>query len=159
VQIIPGPRLQLLVQYRTEVFTAAAIEALIERFQAVLAAMSADPSGAVRTLLDEDATTPTVSALRDTMVSALRATPSDHGPNPTNGQHRTHDHLEDILTTIYTQTLGIEHIGADDSFFDHGGDSLTAITLMSTINTTLHRNLPLATIINAPTINTLTQHL
>ncbi|MGA5466180.1 acyl carrier protein, partial [Mycobacterium sp. NPDC050041] len=82
------------------------------------------------------------------------STPHTPAPNTTH-----HHPLTDTLTGIYTHTLGIDHIHPDDNIFDHGANSLTAITLQHAINTTLNRNLPLHTIINAPTINTLTQHL
>ena len=44
VQALPGPELGLRVEYDTDVFDAASIEALIERLQRVLVAMTADPT-------------------------------------------------------------------------------------------------------------------
>ena len=44
VQAVPGSQLELRVQYRADVFDAADIEALIERFNRVLVAMTADPT-------------------------------------------------------------------------------------------------------------------
>ena len=44
IQAVPGRELDLRVQYRTDVFDAAGIDALIERFQRVLVAMTADPT-------------------------------------------------------------------------------------------------------------------
>ena len=44
VQAQPGPELGLRVEYDTDVFDAASIEALIERFKRVLVAMTADPT-------------------------------------------------------------------------------------------------------------------
>ncbi|MFJ7181787.1 amino acid adenylation domain-containing protein, partial [Streptomyces massasporeus] len=50
-------------------------------------------------------------------------TDTDHTPprNPT----------EETLTTIWTDVLGIEHIGIHDNFFDLGGDSILAIQAVS----------------------------
>ncbi|MFJ2510968.1 amino acid adenylation domain-containing protein [Streptomyces griseoviridis] len=50
-------------------------------------------------------------------------TDTDHTPprNPT----------EETLTTIWTDILGIEHIGIHDNFFDLGGDSILAIQAVS----------------------------
>ena len=47
VAALPGSDLGLRVEYDTDVFDAAAIEALIERLERVLSAMTADPTGAV----------------------------------------------------------------------------------------------------------------
>ena len=44
VQAVPGRELDLRVQYRADVFDAADIEALIERFTRVLVAMTTDPT-------------------------------------------------------------------------------------------------------------------
>ena len=47
VQALPGHELGLRVEFDTDVFDAASIEALIERLQRVLVAMTADPDTAV----------------------------------------------------------------------------------------------------------------
>jgi amino acid adenylation domain-containing protein len=56
------------------------------------------------------------------------------------------------LAEIWQKTLGISAIGIGDNFFEIGGDSLQAVSLMVDIEEALGRNLPLAVLIDSPTI-------
>ncbi len=66
---------------------------------------------------------------------------------------------EEILAGIYTHILGIDRVGVDDSFFDLGGDSISAMRLIAAINTALDADLPVPVVFEAPTIRSLTQRL
>jgi acyl transferase domain-containing protein len=55
------------------------------------------------------------------------------------------------LTKIWEQVLGVK-VGADDNFFELGGHSLMAVTLMGKIEQEFGRRLPLASLIQAPTV-------
>ncbi|MDT5118562.1 MAG: glycopeptidolipid biosynthesis protein, partial [Mycobacterium sp.] len=41
------------------------------------------------------------------------------------------DAVEQILTGIYAQVLGVERVGVDDSFFDLGGDSISSMQVVA----------------------------
>ena len=60
--------------------------------------------------------------------------------------------VEEILAGIYAQVLGVEQVGVDDSFFDLGGDSLSAMRVIAAINTGLGADLPVGVVFYAPTI-------
>ncbi|WP_172826157.1 non-ribosomal peptide synthase/polyketide synthase [Mycobacterium colombiense] len=66
---------------------------------------------------------------------------------------------EEILAGIYAQVLGVERVGVDDSFFDLGGDSLSAMRVIAAINTSLDANLPVRTLFHAPSVRSLSQQV
>ncbi len=67
--------------------------------------------------------------------------------------------IEEILAGIYAQVLGLERVGVDDSFFDLGGDSLSAMRVITAINTTLDTRLAVRTLFFAPSVRSLSQQL
>ncbi|MFV8162156.1 amino acid adenylation domain-containing protein [Mycobacterium sp. 134] len=66
---------------------------------------------------------------------------------------------EEILAGIYGDVLGLEQVGIDDSFFDLGGDSLSAMRLIAAVNASLDAGLPVRTVFDAPTVSALAQHV
>ncbi|RAH57715.1 nonribosomal peptide synthase [Aspergillus piperis CBS 112811] len=77
----------------------------------------------------------TVSAFHNTMTA--RADPQDD--------------VERALLARFTKVLG-KDIGISESFFDHGGHSLTAIKLVNGINQDLHTSLTVGDIFECPTV-------
>jgi thioesterase domain-containing protein/acyl carrier protein len=66
---------------------------------------------------------------------------------------------EEVLAGIYAQVLGRERVGVDKSFFDLGGDSLSAMRLIAAINRALDINLAVRTLFDAPSVRSLSQQL
>ena len=60
--------------------------------------------------------------------------------------------MEEILAGIYAQVLGLERVGVEDSFFDLGGDSLSAMRVIAAVNTALDAGLAVRTVFEAPTV-------
>jgi pyochelin synthetase len=66
---------------------------------------------------------------------------------------------EKTLAALWKQVLGVEQVGIYDNFFELGGHSLLAMQLMSRVRQTFGRSLPLATLLQAPTIADLAAYL
>ena len=60
--------------------------------------------------------------------------------------------VEEILAGIYAHVLGVGRVGVDDSFFDLGGDSLSAMRLVAAINKSLDAGLAVRALFDLPTV-------
>jgi thioesterase domain-containing protein/malonyl CoA-acyl carrier protein transacylase len=90
---------------------------------------------------------------RDTEAPAY-ATAADR---PRIEEPRAASDLERTITLIWQEVLGIAPIGVQDNFFDLGGDSLTAIHLLSRLGQALNMAMPSHSLFQAPTIGALTE--
>ena len=63
--------------------------------------------------------------------------------------------VEEMLAGIYAQVLGVQPpqlVGVDESFFDLGGDSLSAMRLIAAVNAALDAGLSVRAVFEAPTV-------
>ena len=67
--------------------------------------------------------------------------------------------IEEILVGIYAQVLGLKRVGVDDSFFELGGDSLSAMRVIAAVNTSLDADLSVRALFDAPTVAQLAHRL
>ncbi|MDM4142335.1 non-ribosomal peptide synthetase, partial [Mycobacterium sp. FLAC0960] len=96
-------------------------------------------------------------------VEALPLTPNGKldtralpAPEYTAGEYRAPSTaVEEILAGIYARVLGLERVGVDESFFDLGGDSLSAMRVIATINTTLDAGIGVRMLFETPTVGRL----
>jgi acyl transferase domain-containing protein len=62
------------------------------------------------------------------------------------------EQLEQTITEIWREVLGIEQIGLHDNFFDLGGNSLIGIQLLSRLRKTFLLDLPMSGLFESPTV-------
>ena len=82
-------------------------------------------------------------------------------PEYTAGEYRAPTSAaEEILAGIYAQVLGLERVGVDESFFDLGGDSLSAMRLVAAVNATdLRTDVSVRAVFEAPTVAQLVRRI
>ncbi len=66
---------------------------------------------------------------------------------------------EKAIIDIWQNTIGLSQIGVHDSFFELGGDSLLALSVVSQINKKLHVNIPVSEIFARPTASELARYI
>ncbi|WP_116377627.1 non-ribosomal peptide synthetase, partial [Mycobacterium sp. MFM001] len=164
IQAAPGRELELRVQFRTDVFDAETVGTLIERLQRVLVAMTADPNQRLSSmdLLDQQNRRTRLQGWGNRMAMTQPATTPVSTPeyHDNGGGHRPPaTPVEQILVDIYAQVLGVDRVGVDDSFFQLGGDSLSAMRAIAAINTAFDIHLAVPALFDAPTVRSLSQQL
>jgi thioesterase domain-containing protein/aryl carrier-like protein len=124
------------LQYKTDLFSAATIAHLLEQFQSLLQTLVANPDLHLSEL-------PVLGTSGNS--GNLAATQTDSFVAP-----RTE--VEVQLQRIWQLVLDRPAIGVQDNFFELGGHSLLAVSLMLQVKQVFGQDLPLSTLVTAPTI-------
>ncbi|GGK41953.1 non-ribosomal peptide synthetase [Nocardia camponoti] len=59
---------------------------------------------------------------------------------------------EQLVAIVFADVLGVDQVGADDGFFELGGNSLIATRVVSRLGAALNRQVPLAWLFEAPSV-------
>ncbi|CPR08018.1 non-ribosomal peptide synthetase PstA [Mycobacterium bohemicum DSM 44277] len=165
VQALPGNQLELRFQYCAELFDAADVETLMERFDQVLVAMTADPTRPLPPIVvraggrHAHPDSRGNGAVGPPQAITAAALPGYHENGNGNADGAPTTLVEQILTDIYCQVLGLDGVGIDESFFDLGGDSLAAMRAVAAINRALGSRLSVPTLFEAPSVRSLSERL
>jgi amino acid adenylation domain-containing protein len=145
--------LELKCQFDKKLFedrTVAGWLAALEQILSELVADSSQDAAKVARLTDSRA--PAAEALY--LVADGRATKTVHGAS---GYTPPQTEAEKTLVKIWQEALSLDEVGIHDDFFELGGQSLSAVTVVTKIEQAFGTRLPLASLIEAPTIRQLAE--
>ncbi|AXQ55558.1 amino acid adenylation domain-containing protein [Streptomyces koyangensis] len=126
--------LTLVLHHDPRLFEAATVRGLLDDLETVLTEIARDPH---RTVGEVGA------AVRPRDNAAPRAPGAAPGAAPATGAPvAPRTPTEQTLAELWAEVLGTERIGVEDGFFDLGGDSITALRLMSRISGVFGVDLP-----------------
>lgn len=141
-----GSALEVILEYRTDLFRAVTMQQILDDYQAVLGTMAKDPGARIHNLpisrKAEPAQLPSVPTVAKEMVE-----PKDSVARK--------DDVQSRLVELWEAAFRIRPIGLDQDFFELGGDSLLAARLFTQIEKAFQMDLPLAALLEAPTIRQL----
>ncbi len=66
---------------------------------------------------------------------------------------RSRDEVSQLITDIWKECLGVDHLNIHDNFFNLGGHSLMAVRIINEIKTKLNIKISISELINNPVIN------
>jgi surfactin/lichenysin synthetase C len=66
---------------------------------------------------------------------------------------------EEVVARIWSEVLDRNRIGVQDDFFELGGDSLSAIRVVSRLYTVLGIQIPISLIFEIPTVSGITEFI
>jgi non-ribosomal peptide synthetase component F len=163
-------------EYNTALFDAATITRMIERLQALLEGIVANP--ALRLSEFPSYTEPKQERLPEDMLpldSVLLGSPPltpnvgvDHQALPA-PNHRGAERgvsfvaptteVERTIATAWQEVLGLVQVGVGDNFFDLGGHSLLLVQLQSKLREVLGREVAILDLLRYPTVSALAKAL
>lgn len=120
----PGAEMELRFDHAPDLLSAETVDRIARRFTALLRDMTAEPQRPLGRLLGPGLQVP--AGLPQSTVSA--GSPHTGGSA---GSQETAGQTEQTLRQVFADVLGLPDAAADDNFFLLGGDSISAIRVVS----------------------------
>jgi thioesterase domain-containing protein/acyl carrier protein len=154
-----GETLTGVLLYKTDLFDAATIAQLLDRFQSLLDILVANPDQPLSSLpcfATAELSQSSIAADPQIEVSTqFAASQADLKQVRSSTFIAPRDELERQMARIWESVLQIQSIGVKDNFFELGGHSLLAVRLSAQIEKTLGKALSFGTLFQSPTIEQL----
>jgi acyl carrier protein len=86
-----------------------------------------------------------------------QTTEAEPGSDPSmrDGQDAPQNALQEVLSSVWATSLGIEKVGIEDNFFELGGASVVATQIVSRLRQMFQMDLPAVLLFDTPTIEKL----
>src|SRR5690606_18084173 len=156
-------KLSAAVVYNTELFRPESADLLHQRYMAIIEAVASDPFRPIAELTRFEGLAPLdlkdwdAAATSKVEPSCAAAVVAPLATQPAAGTTvAADDPLLAQLAAVWSGLLGTNAITPDDDFFDLGGNSLDAVQMFQQASQLTGTNLPLATLLAAPTLRGLT---
>jgi hypothetical protein len=134
-----GDTLHASLHYRADLMKDATAAALLERFNALLDVIAADPLSPVRELEGE-------SSVAERKTTERDASPAEQEYLVPEGP------VEEVIAGVWSEMLGRTKVGRNDRFFDVGGHSLLATRIVARVSSLLRARIPIRAFFADPSI-------
>lgn len=96
---------------------------------------------------------------KDHYKGRTAGTETSADPSITDLQDTPQTTLQEVLSTVWASSLGIEKVGIEDNFFELGGASVVATQIVSRLRQMFQMDLPAVLLFDTPTIETLARYM
>ena len=141
--VSPVAELRFQIVYDGRRFAKNSVSNILEHFQILLREVILNPEQNLATLLE------IIPVSEIPQVKSLNKSDRQNFPTAFLAPRTP---VEELLTAIWTQILGVDRVGINDSFFELGGHSLLATQIISRVRDTFGVELPLRHLFEVPTI-------